>query len=129
MEIVHKKNTARYLAIPMVDKVAPESFKSGETVVDTAYSRDGGGGWTALDIADTFAEIGATGIYFITLSAAEMNHDQVVIKLTSTNTADSMVMFKMEDNNISDVADKVDEVIVDIAAIPGTSLGDNVIGN
>lgn len=104
MEIVHKKNTAYYLAIPMIDSTIPASFKTGLTVVDTAYSKDGSGAWTALAITDTFAEIGNTGIYEINLSATEMNHDQVLIKLTSAGAADSMVLFKMEENTNDDLA-------------------------
>jgi len=103
MEIVHKKNTAYYLAVPMIDSTTPADFKSGETVVDTAYSKDGSGAWTALAITDTFTEIGSTGIYALNLTAAEMNHDQVFIKLTATNSADSMVLFRLNTNDIDDV--------------------------
>lgn len=104
MEIVHKKNTAYYLAIPMIDSTIPASFKTGLAVVDIAYSKDADGAWTALAITDTFAEIGNTGIYEINLSATEMNHDQVLIKLTSAGAADSMVLFKMEENTNDDLA-------------------------
>ena len=143
MEIVHKKNMAYYLGVPMIDSATPANFKTGLTVADTAYRRDGEGGWTALDITDTFAEVGSTGIYFITLSAAELNHDQVLIKLSSANAADSMVLFRMYDNDIDDIAGDVDntndnvlEVVDDVAAvavtvdgIKSTSPGDNVINN
>lgn len=122
MEIVHKKNTAYYLVVPMVDSSNPESFKAGETVADTAYSKDGSGAWTALAIADTFTEIGSTGVYALNLIAAEMNHDQIMIKMTSTNGADSMVLFRMNDNDMDDVAD-------DVGAIKGASPGPNVINN
>ena len=103
MVIRHKKNTAYYLAVPMVDSSTPASFRSGETVADTAYYKDGAGAWSALAIADTFSEIGATGIYEIDLTAAELNHDLVIIKMTAANSADSFVMFEMDSIEIDDI--------------------------
>lgn len=104
MEIEHKKNTAKYLAMPMVSTASPGSFVSGESVTDTAYYKDGAGAWTSLAITDTFSEIGSTGVYEIDLTASELNHDQVLIKLTSTNGADTMVLFQMYTNDIDDLA-------------------------
>jgi len=103
MVIRHKKNTAYYLALPMVDSDTPATFKAGETVADTAYSKDGAGAWSALAITDTFSEIGATGVYEIDLTAAELNHDFVLIKLTAANSADSFVMFEMDSIAIDDI--------------------------
>lgn len=104
MQIVHKKNTAYYLAFPMVAKTAPETFKTGETVTDTAYYKDGAGAWTSLAITDTVAEISTTGMYEIDLTAAELNHDMVLIKMTSTNAADTAFLFKLNANGIDDLA-------------------------
>lgn len=103
MVIRHKKNTVYYLAVPMIDSETPASFKTGLTVTDTAYYKDGAGAWAALAITDTFSEIGATGIYEIDLTAAELNHDQVIIKLTSAGAADSLVIFEMDSIEIDDI--------------------------
>ena len=103
MVIRHKKNTVYYLALPMVDSDTPASFKTGLTVADTAYYKDGAGAWAALAIADTFSEIAATGIYEIDLIASELNHDLVIIKLTSAGAADSFVMFEMDSIEIDDI--------------------------
>jgi len=105
MQIEHKKNTAYYLAFPMVDKANPESFKTGETVTDTAYYKDGAGAWTSLAISDTVSEISTTGVYEIDLSASELNHDQVIIKMTSTNGADTAFLFDMRTKLVSDLND------------------------
>lgn len=113
MEITHKKNTAKYLAVPMVNASTPASFITGETVADTAYYKDGAGAWTSLAITDTFSEIGATGVYEIDLTAAEMNHDQVLIKLTSSGSADSMVLFQMYGVDVDDLALTTDLATVD----------------
>lgn len=105
MQIEHKKNTAYYLAFPMVDKANPESFKTSETVTDTAYYKDGAGAWTSLAITDTVSEISTTGVYEIDLSASELNHDQVIIKMTSTNGADTAFLFDMRTKLVSDLND------------------------
>jgi hypothetical protein len=103
MVIRHKKNTAYYLALPMVDSATPASFKTGLSPTDTAYYKDGAGAWTSLPITDTFAEIGATGIYEIDLTAAELNHDQVIIKITSAGAADTFIIFEMDSIEIDDI--------------------------
>jgi len=118
MIIKHKKNTAFPLAIPMVDSGTPANFKTGLSPVDTAYYKDGDGNWTALAITDTFAEIGSTGVYKLSLTAAEMNHDEVFIKITVAGAADSFVFFKMDAASIDDVDSLItafDAIMDDIA--------------
>lgn len=108
MEVSRVKNVASYFVFPMVDKTTPESYKSGETVTDTAYYKDGAGSWTSLAITDTVSEIGSTGLYSIDLTAGEMNHDQIVIKLTATNSADTTIEISTIANpSADDIADKV----------------------
>lgn len=107
MEIVHKKNTAYHLAIPMVDSSTPASFKTGLTIATSAYSRDGSGAWTTLTLTDSFAEIGSTGIYEVDLTADEMNHDQVLIKMSVAGAADSLVLFRMESHTNDDISAKL----------------------
>lgn len=98
-----KKNTATYYAEPMIDTTTPAQFVTGETVTDTAYYKDGAGAWTSLAITDTFSEIGTTGIYEIDLTAGEMNHDQIIIKMTSTNGADNLIVITTGDAEIDDL--------------------------
>jgi len=52
-------------------------------------------------------------VYEIDLTAAEMNHDRVVIKLTSTNAADSFVAFRMFTDDIDAVGTIVDNIETD----------------
>lgn len=89
MQIEHKKNTAYYLAFPAVNSSSPASFATGLSPVDTAYYKDGAGAWTTLAITDTATEIGSTGVYEIDLTAAEMNHDQVIVKFAVSGMADT----------------------------------------
>ena len=104
MEIIHKKNTAYYLAIPMVDSATPANFKTGLSPTDTAYSKDGAPAWGSRSIADTFSEIGSTGVYEIDLTAAELNHGQVLIKVTASGAADTFVLFRMYTSGLDDFA-------------------------
>lgn len=104
MRISHKKNTAYYLAAEVRDSAALESLKTGATVSDTAYYKDGSGAWTSLAITDTFTEIGSTGVYEIDLTASELNHDQVLIKLSGTGCADEFILFDLYANSIDDLA-------------------------
>ncbi len=104
MNINHKKSAAFYLSFPMVDSTNPETFATGLTPTDTAYSKDGAGAWTTLAITDTAAEIASTGIYEIDLTAAEMNHDKVLIKFTSAGAADTFFLFDMTTNDVDDLA-------------------------
>lgn len=99
MIIFHKKNTRFDLAFPLLDGATPRLFNSGISPTFVAYYQDGTGSWTLLTIADSVTEIASTGIYEITLTAAELNHDRVIIKFTGGATAlDSAVEFDLSPN-------------------------------
>lgn len=102
MEIYLKKNEVTELAFPMIDDSTPADFKDGLSVADTAYRKDGAGAWTAMAITDTATEIGSTGMYQISLTAAEMNHDYIIIKLTAASAADQMLVIKTYTKDIDD---------------------------
>lgn len=110
MEIFLKKNEATEVAFPMVDDAAPESFKTGVSPVDTAFYKDGAGAWTSLSITDTATEISTTGMYQISMTAAEMNHDYVIIKFAVSGAADQMISIKTYTNDIDDVDTVVDAI-------------------
>jgi len=114
-----KKNEASELFFPMVDIANPNLFKTGESVTDTAYYKDGAGAWTTLAITDTITEIGATGMYELSLTAAELNHDYILMKVSSTNSQDSMLIIKTYERDIDDVA---------FPATPGNSINVNAGG-
>lgn len=94
MELRLQKNVAAELMFPMVDSAAPATFKSGLTVTDTGYYKDGAGSWTALAITDTVTEIATTGMYTLELTASEMNHDLIMIKMTGSGAADSAIIIR-----------------------------------
>ncbi len=103
MEIFRKKNEATIICFPMVTTASPEAFDTGETVADTAYYSDAEGVFTTLAITDTVAEISTTGMYEISLTAAEMNHDLIIIKFTSTNAADTAVLIRTRAVDLDDL--------------------------
>jgi hypothetical protein len=85
------KNVASDLVVPLQDSATPANFKSLISPADEAYYKDGDGAWTALSIADTFTEIGTSGMYGIDLTAAELNHDDIIIKVTGTGAVATMI--------------------------------------
>lgn len=93
MEVQHKKNTPAYIGVPMLEAGNPALFKSGLTVTSSGYYRDEGGAWTAFVLGTPISEIGTSGIYDLYLSAAEMDHDKVVVKLSAPGAADTGVAF------------------------------------
>lgn len=101
----HKKNTARYEAVPMLDSSAPETYKSGLTVSLSGYYKDGAGSWTAFTPSNAAAEIGSTGVYEVELTASEMNRDRVVVKLTGTGAADNLLSYDMSTKLWDDLND------------------------
>jgi len=102
----HERGTAYELVLPLVDAAAPDSFKSAATFTATFWFKDGAGPWSTFVPGDAFAEIATSGIYEITLSAAEMDHDYVLVKIADASIADTMIKIDMVNRN-SDIARKI----------------------
>lgn len=115
--IIAKKNAAYYLSFPAIDSTTPASYKSGISPVDTAYYKDGAGAWSSLAITDTATEIGATGVYEIDLTAAEMNHDKVIVKFSVSGMADDAYQFDLRAKLTDDLNDVAATDIVSAGAI------------
>ena len=119
--IIAKKNAIYYHCFAAVDSAIPDKFKSGLTVADEAYYKDGAGAWTALSISDTYSEIGTTGLYVLVATAAEFNHDKVMIKLTAAGMADDFVFFDLRAKLVDDLNDfNVSTENVTLAAVTHT---------
>lgn len=110
MEVLLKRNEATEIAFPMIDDTTPEDFKTGLTVADAPYSKEGAGAWTSRSITDPVTEIGATGMYQISLTAGELDYDYLIIKFTAADAADQMVSIKTYVNDIDDVNTVVDAI-------------------
>lgn len=129
MEMFLKKNEATELAFPMIDSAAPENFKTGVSPSDGGYYKDGAGAWSSLSITDTAAEMGSTGMYQISLTAGEMNHDYIVIKFTAGGAAAQMLSIKTYtkdiDDNVGLGTDAVSAAALSAAAV--TKITDDIM--
>lgn len=104
MEIFRKKNEATNIVFPMVIIATPELFQTGVSPTDTAYSSDAEAAFGTLAITDTANELGSTGMYEMNLTAAEMNHDLIIIKFTAALGADTAVIIRTRGVDIDDLA-------------------------
>lgn len=94
MELRLDTNLADTIVLPMVDSATPASFKTGLTVAAAGYFKDGAGAWTTLTPGNAVAELGATGQYALDLTAAELNHDRIIIKFTAAGAADTSLVIR-----------------------------------
>ena len=112
-----KINTEYYLAFPFVDAGNPDKFLTGATPALTAYSKDGVATWQTLSVADTATEIGTTGVYELTLSAAEMNHDKVLVKLSAAGAADTAFVWELRKELAEDLGNGAGQVTLTDASV------------
>jgi len=83
-----KKNTQyANFGFPMWDSATPTALKTGLTV--TAERSLDGGAFGAC--ANAVSEYGATGVYKITLAAADLNADAVALKFTSAGAVPQII--------------------------------------
>jgi VCBS repeat-containing protein len=123
MYIEHQKGTAFELIFPMRDSTTPANFKTGLSPTDTAYYKDGAGSWTSLSIADTAAEIGSTGVYEISLTTSELNHDWVMVAFTASGAAATCYLFRM-DGDIPANVESVETDAINAAALKADAVNE-----
>ena len=83
------KGVGATIAVPMVDAADPANLKSGLTLT-CQRSYDGDGAFAAC--TNAAVENGATGIYKLTLTAAEMNHETVAVMATAAGACDQVLV-------------------------------------
>jgi len=130
MEIHRLKNVEAYFSWPMVADDVPADFKTGLTVAVTAYRKTGAGAWASFTPANAIAEISTLGIYILTLSAGEMNYDQIILKFAVTGAQDTAILISTipvtanvtlvsgvaEDISTETKQDVIDSIVDDILA-------------
>lgn len=94
-----RKNVSYTFVFAMINKLDPSAFYSAESITKASYYKDGTGAWTAFTIAGAVSEIGTTGIYQLTLTAAEMNHDHLAIKFTGPNSQATYIHESLNEND------------------------------
>ena len=129
MEIFRKKNEATNIVFPMVIIATPELFQTGVSPTDTAYSSDAEAAFATLAITDTANELGSTGMYEMNLTAAEMNHDVIIIKFTAALGADTAVIIRTRAVDIDDIVRSTTPAnTLDVSATGEAGLDWNNIG-
>jgi len=87
MELRRSKNVATYIVVPIVD--ADGDVVTGAAGLDSElnYWEDGSAPQaTFSDCTNEASEIGSTGIYSLSLTQAEMNHDYVYVTIKTTTS-------------------------------------------
>jgi hypothetical protein len=109
----HKKNTALTLVFPLAD--ADGQPITGAAGLDSEKSQDGG---AFADCTNEAAEIGVTGWYALTLTAAELNYGVISVRV-QTSTSGIMPLAFM----ITTYTEPLDDANSELAAIPTTTGG------
>lgn len=86
LEIVRQKNVATRIVFPIVD--ADGDSVTGATGLDSEIDEfaDGANPTGFTDCTNEATEIGSTGIYYLTLTASEMNQDYNVVQIKTTSS-------------------------------------------
>ncbi len=85
IEIVRQKNVATYITIPIVD--ADGDIVTAATGLDSEIDTwtDGAFPNGFIDCTNEATEVGTTGIYYLSLTQAEMNVDYIYIRVQTTS--------------------------------------------
>jgi len=94
MQILWRKNTAFGLSFPIVDKENPDAFLATGSPTVLGYYNDSGT-WTTLPSLGAVTHI-ASGLWSIDLTAANLNHDKVILKVTHSGGLDTAFFFDLE---------------------------------
>lgn len=86
LEIVRQKNVSTRIVFPIVD--ADGDSVTGATGLDSEIDEfaDGANPTGFTDCTNEATEIGSTGIYYLTLTASEMNQDYNVVQIKTTSS-------------------------------------------
>jgi hypothetical protein len=104
MEVRRAKNVATYIVAPLVD--ADGDPVSGAAGLDSEIDAwaDGAAPDGFSDCTNEATEIGTTGMYYLSLTQAEMNNDYIVVQIkTSTAGAKTQVILINTKNQPADV--------------------------
>ena len=106
---IPRKNVAFRLTVPILD--ADGDLVTGASSLDSEVSLDGA---AFADCTNEATEIGSTGIYYLDLTASEMNADTVVVQVkTATSGAKTSVIVMYPE--------EAGDVRADMVAISGDS--------
>lgn len=116
-ELVRQKNVATRIVFSLVDvngtaTTGEASDANSDSEFD--YFADGTDPQgTMVDLSDEIAEIGSTGVYFITLAQAEMNHDYIVFTCKADATVKRTILIR---TTTHDPLAAIADILTDTAA-------------
>lgn len=85
LEIVRQKNVATIITFPLLDDNNDLVSATGNPDSEIDAWADGSAPNGFVDLTNEATEIGATGQYYISLTATEMNNDYIIIQIKSDN--------------------------------------------
>lgn len=89
LELVRQKNTATRIAFPLINATDDVSYLSGCSAsgdTETDQFSDSANPDGFADATNEIAELGTTGVYYVTLTNTEMNYDYVIVKCSCTGS-------------------------------------------
>jgi len=106
MELQRVKNVASRIAFPLIDVTDGITYFTGTAwgaltnAALTAYYSDAGADWTVFNpvLTGTPTEIGTLGEWKLLLSADELNHDQILIKLKADEILEQTILINTTAN-------------------------------
>ena len=118
LELVRQKNVATIITFPIVDvnNLAITSAAGLDTELD-AWS-DGAAPDGFADASNEATEIGATGIYYLSLTQGEMNVDYIFVKVSSSTdaTIDQRILIRTQVSDPLLVAATDDGGVINVTA-------------
>src|SRR3989304_6168117 len=101
-----KKNQMNQIWFTMVDKTDFATIESALTSNFTAVANlvaHGGSAAASLVTISKTVSVVRSGIYRLTIKAAECNRDYMALKITHASAADPLMIFQLVDNDHSDI--------------------------
>ena len=84
MEIYRQKNTATRITFPVVDADGDTVSAAAGLDSESTNWADGSNPGAFADLTNEATEIGTSGIYYLSLTAAEVNYDYIYIQIKTT---------------------------------------------
>src|SRR3989304_10538582 len=105
-----KKNQMNQIWFTMVDKTDFATIESALTSNFTAVANlvaHGGSAAASLVTISKAVSVFRSGIYRLTIKAAECNRDYMALKITHASAADQLMIFQLVDNDDSDIMSNI----------------------
>jgi len=121
LEFIRKKNSATRIVFPLIDDDG--DVVSGATGLDSEYSQysDSGNPGAWADCASEAVEISSSGVYYLPLSASEVNADYIEIQIKSNAKTQHLCIRTM--TNIAAVPAEIADSVWDEARTDHTAAG------